>query len=571
MSFIKIKFKIILLLGLLLYSAYSIAQSHKRDVKRNHKYQLLEQSFANNKEDTVQTLKTAEQWLATAKKESNNSECVNAYKIIMHYVPQKYRLIYADSLLQSAKATDNNETIAAAHVTIGLGYYNLNNIQKALDQYIQANSYAIHTNDLYLKHKIKYAIAQTKYQLEYYNEAIALFTESLPFFKEENETAYLKTLHSLSMCYIFIERYDLSAFNIQLGLKQSKEWENEEMIPYFQSAEGINEYQLKNYETALKFLQKANFEMAKRNDYNAFALNLLYLGKCFWSTNQKATAVSYFIKVDQLVMQHKLNRPNLRENYVLLLHYFTEQNNRNKRLIYYEKLMAFDKEANTQFKYASYKVHKEYDANEQLLENQELLTEMIKSKNVHKISIAAFLVIIMGIVVWHFKSRKRQQNIFNKIMNQQSENKEYSPEKEEVNEEIEQEIALIKTPKPITVGREVTAAILPYLEKFEKNKMYLDKDISLVKLASYLHTNTKYTSLIIAQHRGKNIPTYIRDLKVDYIVDKLKKNELGFRKFTNEALAREAGFGSTQIFTKAFIARMELSPTYFIKELNKIS
>lgn len=149
-------------------------------------------------------------------------------------------------------------------------------------------------------------------------------------------------------------------------------------------------------------------------------------------------------------------------------------------------------------------------------------------------------------------------------MNQKTEDARRPQEEEEEEEEK-------LTPKSITVGREVIAAVMPYLEKFEKNKRYLDKDISLVKLASYLHTNTKYTSLIIAERRGKNIPTYIRDLKVDFIVEELKKSESKFRKFTNKALAQEAGFGSTQIFTKAFIARMEISPTYFIKELKKIS
>lgn len=558
MEFIKLKSKRILLMGLIVCSTYSEAQNHKHNAKQAQKYQLLQQAFANNKKDTIQSLKTAQEWLARAKKESNKVECVNAYKIIMHYAPKKYRIIYADSLLQSAKATMNNETIAGAFLSVGAAHYNLNNHQKALDQYLRANFHAIKTNDPYLKHKVKYTIAQTKYQLEHYHEAIALFTDCLNFFKEENETAYLKTLHSLARCYNLIDRYDLSAFNIQLGLKQSKEWENEEMIPYFQSAEGMNEYKLKNYEAALRSLKIANIEIAKRNDYDTFALNLLYIGKCFWSTNQKETAVDYFVKVDQMAMQQKLNRPNLRENYELLIQFHTDQNNRNKRLMYVDKLMAFDKVANTQFKYASYKVNKEYDTNQLRLEKQEIEKEMRNSQNLNKISIVASFAISTGVVFWHIKSRRRQRKVFNKIMTQKTENNQNLIEEQE--EEGKR--------RPITISPEVRAAVLPYLVKFEKNKKYLDKDISLVKLAFYLQTNTKYTSLIIAELRGKKIPAYISDLKIDYIVERLK-NHPDFRKYTNKALAEEAGFGSTQIFTKAFVARMEISPTYFIRELKK--
>ena len=557
MEFIKIKSKTILLLTLLLFSICSDAQNHKRKTKQAQKYQLLQQTFVNNKEDTIKSLKTAQEWLATAKQESNKEECVNAYKIILHYVPKKYRIIYADSLLQSAKATKNNETIAAAYVSVGAAHYNMNNHEKALDQYIRANLYAIKTNDPYLKHKIKYTIAQTKYQLEHYQEAIALFTDCLHFFKEENETAYLKTLHSLAMCYNLIDRYDLSAFNSQLGLQQSQEWENEEMIPYFESAEGINEYKLKNYETALKSLKKANIEIAKRRDYNTYALNLLYIGKCLWSKNQKGAAVAYFVKVDQMAMQQKLNRPNLRENYELLLQFYREQNDLDKKQLYVDKLLAFDKVASTQFKYTSYKVNKEYDTKQLLLEKQEIEKEMRNSQNINRISVAAFLAIIIGVVFWHIKSRKRQKKIFNKIMAEKTENKQH------LIEEVEE-----GTRRTITISPEVRAAVLPYLVKFEKNKKYLDKDISLVKLAFYLQTNTKYTSLIIAELRGKKIPNYISDLKIDYIVEGLKNNS-DFRKYTNKALAEEAGFGSTQIFTKAFIARMEISPTYFIRELKK--
>ena len=47
------------------------------------------------------------------------------------------------------------------------------------------------------------------------------------------------------------------------------------------------------------------------------------------------------------------------------------------------------------------------------------------------------------------------------------------------------------------------------------------------------------------------------------------KTRSNYRNYTNKALAEEAGFGSTQNFTRAFKERNGISPTYFIYKLKK--
>ncbi|WP_348825671.1 helix-turn-helix domain-containing protein [Flavobacterium aestuarii] len=92
--------------------------------------------------------------------------------------------------------------------------------------------------------------------------------------------------------------------------------------------------------------------------------------------------------------------------------------------------------------------------------------------------------------------------------------------------------------------------------------------MTLAKMASLLNTNMKYASKIIARYRNKGTVDYIHHLKIDHIIE-LLKNENKYRNYTNKALGDEAGFGSTQNFTRAFNNRTGISPTYFIKELNK--
>ena len=57
---------------------------------------------------------------------------------------------------------------------------------------------------------------------------------------------------------------------------------------------------------------------------------------------------------------------------------------------------------------------------------------------------------------------------------------------------------------------------------------FLNKDMSLALLASHLETNTKYLSEVINKYKGKNFNVYINELRINYIVSKLKTNPMYF-------------------------------------------
>src|SRR5690606_24416624 len=158
-----------------------------------------------HKHDSSLALKYANDWLLIAKNEQDIQQQLKAYQQIIHFVEKKYRMIYADSLLQTALSTKDNALIGGAYLTIGAAHYNNRTLKDALDHYLLANDYIKKTNDSYLIHKVKYTIAQTKYHLGYYEEAIVMFSECINFFKEENSTAYIKSLHGIALCYNNIE------------------------------------------------------------------------------------------------------------------------------------------------------------------------------------------------------------------------------------------------------------------------------------------------------------------------------------------------------------------------------
>ena len=118
------------------------------------------------------------------------------------------------------------------------------------------------------------------------------------------------------------------------------------------------------------------------------------------------------------------------------------------------------------------------------------------------------------------------------------------------------------------ISEKVSQAILSKLEKVEMQKAYLGSDMKLVKIAQLLNTNTKYASKMIVQHRNKKSIDYINDLKIEHIIY-LLRTEKKYRNYTYDSLAQEAGFGSTQNFTRAFKKFCGITPNYFISEIQK--
>ncbi|KPE49131.1 helix-turn-helix domain-containing protein [Chryseobacterium indologenes] len=108
--------------------------------------------------------------------------------------------------------------------------------------------------------------------------------------------------------------------------------------------------------------------------------------------------------------------------------------------------------------------------------------------------------------------------------------------------------------------------ILKALQLFEKAKGYLDPNLSLSVLSAKLGTNNSYLSEVINKHFGKNFNTYINELRIFYIIDKLNNNSK-YRNYKISTLAEESGFISHSAFTIVFKKVTGTSPSFYIKNI----
>lgn len=477
----------------------------------------------------------------------------------MYHVDDKPSVIYADSMVDASLKSKDNSLIGSAYLTKGIVHYSLKEHKQALDHYLIANEYISKTNDNYLKYKIKYNLAHIKYYLGIYDEAIVLFEACIDYFKANNPRGYLNTLHSLALCHNRIGNFGYSSDLNALGVAEGKRLSDFSMEHYFIHLEGINHYFRDNYALAI---EKINHSLSKIRDNNDFAnetVGYFYIGKSYLNLEQEEKAMVYFKKVEQVFDEKNYIRPDLRENFELLIKYYESKGNLNLKLHYIQKLIRADSILNTNYKYLSEKIHKEYDTKELLKKKAEIRKQLEQRKKRDFAMIMGIFVLFILLLLLSYKyirNKKLYKQRFEELMNRNQEESSLVSERKQAG----------KT--DLDINQDAAEQLLKQLEKFEKNKKYLEKDWTLVRLAAAFNSNTKYLSKVIFYYRGKKFAEYINDLKVDHIIEVLK-NDRRIRNYTNKGLAEEVGFSSTQRFTNAFVSRTGISPTYFIEELRK--
>jgi len=125
-----------------------------------------------------------------------------------------------------------------------------------------------------------------------------------------------------------------------------------------------------------------------------------------------------------------------------------------------------------------------------------------------------------------------------------------------------------KIVQPQSIPEKTENLLLEKLEIFEKSDDCISPNISLQNLAKKLETNTKYLSEAINNHKQKNFNAYINELRINYIIDKLKSKPI-YRSYKIKYLAEESGFSTHSAFTAVFKSVTGISPASYIQLLKE--
>lgn len=528
----------------------------------SYSYDRLYQNIVKQKDSNTLSL-YLKAYLKKAVLESNSKETVSAYKNYLHFSDSKYRLDYADSMILSAVKYKDTFLTGTSYLTKGIVYYSEKNYQKALDYYLLSKGLIYHLGDAYTNHKIEYHIAQVKYYLGFYEEAQEIFTKCLLFFKSKNiQQAHINCLHYLALCQNRTHNYGLSLKTIEEGISLEKAVKKYKLHAPFKLLKGINYCYIHNYDLSIEQLLALLPDFRESNDFANLSVAQYYLGRSYRELNEIEKAIPHFMAVDSIFTKTGYINPNLTPAYEILIHYYEGVKQPEKRLFYIEQFLKVKRTLKRSYRYLSKKINdsKTYNTKQLIIEKQELKKALKHKEKLQSLSrwvISLTLLIIAILVIHHFRMQVKYRKRFEAIM-----------QRNEVSERNKKKSTATQTPSEIS--QKTTQDILNKLMNFEESRQYLEKDISVSGLAKRMKTNHRYVSEVISLHKSKKFVPYINELRINYIVKRLKE-ENQLREYKISYLAELAGFNNDRHFSNAFYKITRIRPSYFIEQLKNDS
>ncbi|WP_430410788.1 helix-turn-helix domain-containing protein [Kordia sp.] len=194
----------------------------------------------------------------------------------------------------------------------------------------------------------------------------------------------------------------------------------------------------------------------------------------------------------------------------------------------------------------------------QTQETQQLINDLLEKQQVFETriyilaTIIVILVLLFGLLCFFNKKGDTRLQKIMTLLESQQRNAEQNSETND--NQLDIDPAIVNT-------------ILFELQQFEKERGFLISKITLHEFAKKIQTNTKYLSKVINTHKLTSFRNYINDLRIQYSIEELKSNS-EYKKYTVKAMAKEAGFGSVNSFSKAFQKRTGDTVSGFLKQQN---
>ncbi|WP_299119102.1 helix-turn-helix domain-containing protein [uncultured Tenacibaculum sp.] len=522
-------------------------------------FKELAKLYYDNEKDSLITKKVAEKYLQKAKLKEDTIKIANGFYFLTNVFKKndKLYLSYNDSIIFLTKNSHSEFYPVIGYFNKGDYYYQKRFFYKSLENYLEAEK---HPKNAYL-YDIKHRLALLKSRYGKDEESLLLLKEVYNYYSkkgyEKNSTAnYLSIVFALTDSYLRNKKIDSASYYCKLGYDKSLKNKNVSLVNYFRFEKGLIEFHKKKYKTAIDSLKKSLPIIIKDKDLANVSYANYYLGKSFQAIGKIDNAIESYKKVDSIYQITKDIHPDLRSGYELLIEFYKEEGDLKNELLYIRKLLIIDRQLNESYNSVNNFFVKNYDT-PKLLNKQKELISKLKERSGLSIKLIIFLLIVLIsssiFSFYHFKRKNEYKRKFKEILLEKKDSFEVQlPKKEE-----------LKIPK------DILEHILIGLDNFEKENGFLVKKITLNSLAEKLETNTSYLSKTINHCKGESFSNYLNRLRIDYVIQELKKKESLYLKYTIKAIANEVGFSNSESFSKAFYKLKGVKPSYFINQLKK--
>ncbi|MFC6269846.1 hypothetical protein [Frigoriflavimonas asaccharolytica] len=143
------------------------------------------------------------------------------------------------------------------------------------------------------------------------------------------------------------------------------------------------------------------------NDQWSHNTEVYYLGLANWKLGKHAVAIKYLEEIDKEYEKEKKLDPQFRTAYELLIKYNDSIGNKDKQLLYINKLMLLDRSYEKNFKYLYSKINKEYDT-QKLIDIKNRIEKSLKFRNY----LGVFLLLLISIISFYGYRFYKLQKIY---------------------------------------------------------------------------------------------------------------------------------------------------------------
>jgi len=388
------------------------------------------------------------------------------------------------------------------------------------------------------------------------------------------------------------------AINIyQAAEKLCIEHQIKEILPYCRTNIGEVLLRLGDFEAAKKHVESAISGFSEQKNNIGLAESYNNLGEIALKTKQFAESVRYFEKSNEFAHQSAY-ASILKDNYNLLAESFASSGN-FERAYQYRKRASELQDSLSAFKNAQIinqlKLNYESEKKDRKIELQEITIE----KQANRLILLLVIVILATIftvvifilnrtktlafkklvkknleIIKSEQELKETQKQLNLLVSENNKHHDLTPlESAEIVAEVVELEDIVNSPDE---HKEERRQIIPEAEKelflkemerlIHEQKIFLQKDISINKIAELLQTNSLYTSHLINTHFGMNFNNVINSFRIKE-AEKLLISE-DYINYSIEGIGQTVGFNSKSSFNNAFKKFTGVTPSFYRKQAN---
>ena len=360
----------------------------------------------------------------------------------------------------------------------------------------------------------------------------------------------------ISDIYIELSQFDDAENYVDKGLMISKSIDYKQGLVDLYIKKGIINEQRGDYKNAEFYLNSADtIRRVNAIQNKLFRRNIdYYLAKSFVEQMRYNEAIDKLNSIINTVSSDELTKDRIVESHLLLANAYESLGDKEQAVYWLNKHIELNKKAQEA---KDDTINEIYEKDTKLLD--ESISTLKKYSNYIKGSLIVIFMILILVLVRGYRRKKSSKLIFNDLISK-------------INRLESQEVKQKKAAhhKEIRIDDKKVGEVLMRLNKLENQEYYLSLDCNLRNMAKKVKTNATYLSKIINSEKGKNFNDYINDLRIEYVLKRLKSDKK-FRLFSIKSIATEIGYKSDYSFAKHFKIKTGLNPSYYIKQLHTLN